>query len=456
MLLLFLLLLTLEKIKNYNMRKLFCIITITMVSFNLMSQNYKIIERSSKKTPAWYNGTEQNYIIASAIKNDVEAAKRECLEIVKRNIIESVALNISSQTQSSTNQTTENRGDGKGEMLVSFKETFNSVLNSKGAKLPYISEISANKISDFYWEKRMDKKDKSISYAYCIKYPFSNADLMTLVSEFEEIDNEYSKKLSDIENEYSNIQSIEQIDKAIRDLDMLQDYFFDSARKNKAHNIQANYGALYNNISLKELSNTLGNYSYSLILRDKDIVCNSKPIIKSETASDIDYKCSNNKHYISYNYEFCNPNEDNNIIVKQKVGNRYIDKTIYFKPSEKSFNFSIKESANINAEIIKDSTISIKNLEITIPIENKNTEEVVINSILLLLPGINENIELDGLNLTVNKALYTIKVKKDLSYKINQELNKKKSFAKAYITATKKGSNEPIVKMYMFTFIPNW
>ncbi|MBE9488476.1 MAG: hypothetical protein IMY73_04755, partial [Bacteroidetes bacterium] len=68
----------------------------------------KIIEKSSRKQPIWLNSTENEYIITSAISNNIEKAKEMCMDNVKKSIIDAVAQNVKSSDQSTISQETVN------------------------------------------------------------------------------------------------------------------------------------------------------------------------------------------------------------------------------------------------------------------------------------------------------------------------------------------------------------
>ena len=65
---------------------LFC-----MGTGSLFAQAYKVVEKSDKKAPVWYESAESGYIVASAETGSMEEARQQCLESVKRQIIQAVA-----------------------------------------------------------------------------------------------------------------------------------------------------------------------------------------------------------------------------------------------------------------------------------------------------------------------------------------------------------------------------
>ena len=58
---------------------LFCMGTVS-----LFAQAYKVVEKSDKKAPVWYESAESGYIVASAETGSMEEARQQCLESVKR------------------------------------------------------------------------------------------------------------------------------------------------------------------------------------------------------------------------------------------------------------------------------------------------------------------------------------------------------------------------------------
>ena len=209
------------------------------------AQPIKVLDRSASKAPVWLDGTQEEFVITSAIADDLETARNQCLDNVRSKIIESVAQNVQFGTESRMAQSIDNSG------VADFTDQFTSMLKTQSANIPFIQGISVSKIADFYWEKRMDKKTKEVTYLYAIKYPFPRIELKKMTREFEQRDREMVTRYNTLEQGIDSIASLEQIDRAIEDLNPLISYFFDDVRKQAATSLQVNYRKLYDQIVIE-------------------------------------------------------------------------------------------------------------------------------------------------------------------------------------------------------------
>ena len=163
---------------------LFC-----MGTGSLFAQAYKVVEKSDKKAPVWYESAESGYIVASAETGSMEEARQQCLESVKRQIIQAVAQNVEFSDSHIVKQTS-----GNGDRITEFVDQYMAEGSTRAASspfiicwvIPFIKGISLSKVDGSYWEKRRDKKSGKITYAYAIRYPFPESEHKALVRQFEE------------------------------------------------------------------------------------------------------------------------------------------------------------------------------------------------------------------------------------------------------------------------------
>ena len=170
------------------------VLTATLIlalSFGSFAQ-FKVVEKSTKKAPAWYQQMAADYLIVSAHEPTLEEAQAACLQEVKKQIIQAVAQNITFSESSILNQKLE------GEDITEFVDIYSSNTDVKAATVPFIQGISLSKVEDFYWEKLQNKKTKEIYYNYSIKYPFSQLELKKLVRDFEKRDKQYEAQLTEL------------------------------------------------------------------------------------------------------------------------------------------------------------------------------------------------------------------------------------------------------------------
>ena len=184
---------------------LFCMGTVS-----LFAQAYKVVEKSDKKAPVWYESAESGYIVASAETGSMEEARQQCLESVKRQIIQAVAQNVEFSDSHTVKQTS-----GNGDRITEFVDQYMAEGSTRAASLPFIKGISLSKVDGSYWEKRRDKKSGKITYAYAIRYPFPESEHKALVRQFEEQDRAMEDLIKKMEEHISDISSVEEIDQCI-------------------------------------------------------------------------------------------------------------------------------------------------------------------------------------------------------------------------------------------------
>ena len=178
-------------------------ICLSFITSTISAQSYKIKDSSSKRAPEWFGGMQPGVIITSAISEDIEDAKRQCMDDVRSRIIESVALNVKSSSESNISQTIVNN------KVSSFLDDFQSTLQSQAANVPYLTSISHSRVDGYYWEMRVDKESKKSTFLYTIKYPFSDSELRSLVRAFKAQDDRMESHLKEIEDAYSLVSSVD-------------------------------------------------------------------------------------------------------------------------------------------------------------------------------------------------------------------------------------------------------
>lgn len=210
-----------------------------LILFSLLSLScfakIKVVEKSAKKVPEWVNTTRKDYIITSAMAPGLERAKEECFAQIKKMIIDAIAQNVKASSESRITQESVNDG------IQNFLDAYTSSFQTQSANLPYLTGISESKAEDVYWEKRLNTETDEISYLYCVKYPFPSLELKKLIKEFQRRDQEMSDKLEGLKELYDQITSVDQIDKAITDIEVLKHYFFDDMRQRDAQVLQQNF-----------------------------------------------------------------------------------------------------------------------------------------------------------------------------------------------------------------------
>ena len=307
------------------MRKSIYIMALLMVANALFAQE-KVVESSAKKAPAWLGLSEPEYIITSSESETLDGAKAQCLANIRQTIVSSVAVNISS----SENYQEDISMSGNS---MDAQRRYQTNIESIAASLPFVSDILLDD-AEIYWRKFYNKKDKSYRYEVHAKYPFSTFKRNELISEFMTQDKEqYDKYLALKDGYSSDFTEVEYIDRAISELNALRKYFFDAKRQNEVDALVSNYRRMYKAISIVPYSEKLGEIVYYLELNGRRVTCSRKATLKSEYATNLQVRAiGDNLYKITYKYDYCLPEDENTIVVSQKVGSVTAKNTFYFDP----------------------------------------------------------------------------------------------------------------------------
>lgn len=273
---------------------------------SVSAQQYKVVEKSDKKAPVWYESSEADYLVASAVDADMEAARQKCLESIRRQIIQAVAQNVEFSEKTLLKQTT-----GNGDEITEFINTYTAEGSVQAASVPFLKGISLSKVQGSYWEKRQEKSTKAITYAYAIRYPFPKSELNALVREFDRRDQEMESKLAEIEGRMNQMQSVEEIDQTLNQLQPVVAYFFDKTRKERAQGVLNGYRKLSTYISVEGKQSGDNVYTMWLNLQGRKITASALPSLKSNCASQLQAVAKGQDVVVTYDNIDCLEDEEN-------------------------------------------------------------------------------------------------------------------------------------------------
>jgi hypothetical protein len=299
------------------MKRYLIIFLFVLLASPQLSAQQKVVESSAKKAPAWIGISEDNYIIVSAENATLDGAKKSCLANIQQSIISSVAVHISSTEQLYESMV----NNGYNENIT---RSYESRIEAIAANLPIIQGITLDK-AEIYWKKIYDKSDKSYKYEVHAKYPFSAQERNALVAEFDAIENEHNEKFKQISDAFDTFTEVEYIGRAINDLEALYKYYIDQTRKAEVKALMENYRKLYSAISIVPYYNSLGENVFYLNLDGRHMVTSRRPVIRSEYATEIEVSLiEDNLYRIVYNYEYCQPEDDNKIEISYQFANNAV------------------------------------------------------------------------------------------------------------------------------------
>ena len=138
------------------------------------AQKEKVVERSDKRKPEWIGRSDADAISVTEVGETLAEASERCMASIRQQIVNAVAVNISSTEKMTSRQITRDN-------LMTVMNDYSSNLMTEAAKLPYISDIALSNAEEVYWERIYSRKDKTYRYEYSVRYPFTEQTRRQLV-----------------------------------------------------------------------------------------------------------------------------------------------------------------------------------------------------------------------------------------------------------------------------------
>ena len=293
------------------------------------AQKERVVEQSRKPRPTWVGLSTADYLAVTETGNTLAEATEMAMSTIRQHIINSVAINISSNEVMV--QRDVNYNDWR-EVL----EDYSSVVMTEAAKLPYINNISISNAADVYWERIYTRATKSYRYEFSIRYPFSEQTRRDLVEQFLAIDNAKVEELERLKSEYETITDLDKINEAANSLEALTNYFFDITRSSEAEILRRNYRSLYARTTLEIEEQGEGYCIYSLRIGDRRVRTSRGAYLYSESALELAVtEMEDHRYKLTYNPEYASPKEINTIIIGYSFGGANLKTTIYFEAPKK-------------------------------------------------------------------------------------------------------------------------
>ena len=314
---------------NYrSVIRVLAIIAVMIIAGSLSADAaYKIIEKSTKKVPAWlYNQPTGTFLVEIERPALGEAQSAAETEIARR-IISAVATNISHSTK---HDASEKWSDNAHNYL----ESFTTSTETNSARLPFLKGISISKAQATYWEKREDKDTKRRSVVLSVLYPLPAAELNEMTAAFEAADNEKSQELKQLGEDIDNVSSSDQINNALLRLKALEEYFFDSVRKSEAKAIAARYKECFKALALEgNIESEKNRIVCQVTLNGHPFRLTAAPELSSNCASHLEssYSADGYSFIITYSDEDCLDTEENWIEVRVRTETGELRKKFFFQ-----------------------------------------------------------------------------------------------------------------------------
>ena len=305
-------------------KHLFLVILCSFVILPAFAGGEKVVDKSGKQ-PKWVYASGADFITVAAEAADLQAAKDKAMIAVKKQILNSIAENV----KSTSAITTQERGvNGKYNVI----EEYASLVETEGALIPVLSEVSIAKADEYYWEKI--KRGKEYFYRYHIKYPFTQFDLMRLSDEYLAREREINQKLDAFaKDNFTSYDAVEQMIQRVNDLRLFKASLMENdPRRKTCQNIEKVYTNYLKGIAIRQVSVSKKQLVYALYFGDKQISSNLQPKFETECLLDLQYKPLNGTTVVTYDFETaCYDTEQNRLTIILSIGGNKVKNTFIVK-----------------------------------------------------------------------------------------------------------------------------
>lgn len=374
------------------MKRLTIVIVSVLVAMVVAAQS-KIVDKSAKNAPEWVNSAVDGYLVVTVEAKTLADAQQKSMQEITNRIIMSVATSVSvSQSSEMSSVSTES--------ALAEKEAFSHISRMKSANLPFLKGISPTKIEDIYWVKEQDKATKVERYLYSVKYPYSKAEQLQLVSEFEKLDASKTAELDALKKKLGSIASVEDIKSGILQLNTLKEYFFDDVRLSQVDGLIEQYKALYSALAISGTLVAEGKYECQMLLNGSPVRVATLPKVTSNCASKVNVTQSGDKFLIAYDAVDCLPEEENFIDVQFRINGKRIENKFYINSvgaGDDNFLVVPEGKVVLSAETLSADDNKLRNIGISMTLNNRGGQPFVLKSIELQVPELTTPLVIDEL-----------------------------------------------------------
>lgn len=284
----------------------------------------KVTESSARRAPQWIYGAEQNFLIVSAEAEDIETAKNKALNEVKKQIVNAISENVHSASYTAVEEAGVNN-------FYSTMELYRNELATESGNVPFLNQVTLANVTDYYWEKRFNKKTQAEWYVYHLKYPFTRLDQEELVAKFEAQEADINRQLKELEQvDFSTFSSVEQMVAQGTALRTFQSTLMEKDVRRKAcDRILRGYKANVEQLSIQAVRVERDKTEYEVYLGEKKMACNIIPYLRSNCLEQMSWQVKNGINMVTYDYDRCFEDEQNYIDITITVMGKKINHRFY-------------------------------------------------------------------------------------------------------------------------------
>ena len=273
------------------------------------------------QAPEWTHSSVPGYVISSAVGGDEQDAKDRCFRNIQSEILNSVAVNISSTSTFSSQSISE--GD-----VTTTRQAYQDEIKTVAARLPFLTGLTTANAD--IWMEQVDG-----GWRCFMKYPFSRFDQEELVNQFLAYDKEKTDQLDSLKKTLETFTNIDKISAYIAEVETLNTYFFDETRKSQAEGLKRQFREAADRIAVTPVSNEPGLFIYHLTLDGRNMTSSLVPVTRCDTVEDIEFKDGGNGLYsLVYSTQYCLPTDPNNITMSYNFKYKRLKYIIHFNLSK--------------------------------------------------------------------------------------------------------------------------
>lgn len=296
-----------------------CLLCIILLCTSSLAHGKK--KPVKEPAPEWTHSSVPGYVISSAIGGDEQDAKERCFRNIQSEILNSVAVNISSTSTYSSQSVFE--GDA-----TSTRQAYQDEIKTVAARLPFLTGLTIANAD--VWMEQVDG-----GWRCYMKYPFSRSDQERLVEQFLAYDKEKSEQLDSLKKTLATFTNIDKISAYIAEVETLNTYFFDDTRKSEAEGLKRQFREAALRVAVTPVSNEPGRFVYRLTLDGRNMTTSLVPVTRCETLEHIDFKDGGDGLYsLVYSTQYCLPTDENNISMMYNFKYNKLKHIIHFNLSK--------------------------------------------------------------------------------------------------------------------------
>ena len=279
---------------------------------------------SAKKLPQWLSTMQADYIIVSAEDASLEKAKEKAMDLVRAQIMNSIAQHVTSASQS---HTTEEETNNQFSTITQYTAS----LQTESVDYPFLSGISPSMVEDSYVETW--KKNKQTIYRFHVKYPYTQQHLQERVQQFLDYENNLQEQMDAfVREDFAGMRSLEQMLQRKADLKVYQSSLPKTdSRREQCDQVQLRYDEMIRSVRIAIDTITREQMVVALLYGDNVITYNKAPKLQSECLMEVASQLQDGKWKYTYNFQGCYPDEMNKVTLSLSILGKRIVQEAYIK-----------------------------------------------------------------------------------------------------------------------------